>query len=95
MVKEQQRTAGLTSAHAGSAAEARLVGVVAGRSCSRCRRRKHRRDLRADGGSRGDAADDRARRRRAREEGAAGIGEGERVERGEKKRSMTCGAYSW
>jgi hypothetical protein len=56
MVKEQQRAAGLASARAGSAAEAPLAGVVAGRSCwhrIRRRRREQRRDLSAGGGSRG------------------------------------------
>jgi hypothetical protein len=61
MVKEQQRTAGLASARVGSAAEARLAGIVAGRSCSHQRRRGQRRDLGAGGGSIGDAAADRAR----------------------------------
>jgi hypothetical protein len=80
MVKEQQCAAGLASARAGSAAEAPLAGVVAGRSCLRRirrRRRERRRDLGAGGGSRG------------------GIGEGERVEREGNKKSMTHGARSW
>jgi hypothetical protein len=69
MVKEQQCAAGLASARAGSAAEAPLAGVVAGRSCLRRirrRRREQRRDLGAGGGSRG------------------GIGEGERELRGKE-----------